>query len=300
MKRIVIIGLFLGVLNAEPSAFEAGNLESSNPYGLTKNEKYIWQNKQDIKKLKKLINLQAKLLKEQKVQNNKLKLRLLNQKMKIQTLSQKMEEIVSVFPMIDNINVELKNLKKELNQTNLLKVDILALQENVKVNSENDKNNTKMIVSLVEKLAFKIDSLEQKVKKLNSYQNDFRHLSKSKIFEKALYNFKYQRYVKSKQMFSYLYNLNYKPATSLFYLGEINYKQSHYNEALKFYKKSVKTYSKPTSFTAELLYHTAYSFEKINNPEMAKKSYYKIIEDFPNSIFVKYAKKRVQNLEKNK
>ena len=54
MKRLLILPLFISFSLAEPSAFEAGNLDSDTPYGLTKDEKYIWQNKQDIKKLKEI------------------------------------------------------------------------------------------------------------------------------------------------------------------------------------------------------------------------------------------------------
>jgi TolA-binding protein len=99
-------------------------------------------------------------------------------------------------------------------------------------------------------------------------------------------------------MFKYLVKENYKLATSLFYLGEIEYKFARYKTALGFYKKSIQAYSKPTKFTPTLLYHTGYSLEKIGNKEAAKKSYLKLIHDYPNSIFVKYSKKRIQNLEK--
>jgi TolA-binding protein len=57
---------------------------------------------------------------------------------------------------------------------------------------------------------------------------------------------------------------------------------------------------KTTYFTDDLLYHTGYAFEKLKNYDAAKKSYLKLIHDFPNSPLTKYAKKRVQNLEKTK
>ena len=66
MKKLFILPILASFSLAEPSAFEAGNLDSNTPYGLTKDETYIWQNKQDIKKLKQIIAKQAQQIKEQK------------------------------------------------------------------------------------------------------------------------------------------------------------------------------------------------------------------------------------------
>jgi len=97
-----------------------------------------------------------------------------------------------------------------------------------------------------------------------------------------------------------LYEKKYRLSETLFYLGEIKYRTAHYKESLAFYKKSISNTKKTTYFTDDLLYHTGYSFEKLHNKEAAKKSYMKLINDFPNSIFIKYAKSRLKNLEKSK
>lgn len=49
----------LNLISAEPSAFGAGNLNSSQPYGLTSSEKVILQNKNKLKKVVVNSNNQA-------------------------------------------------------------------------------------------------------------------------------------------------------------------------------------------------------------------------------------------------
>jgi len=53
MKKFIILWLVVtsSLLAAEPSAYGAGNLDSTNPYGLTSSEKYILKNKEKVKDL---------------------------------------------------------------------------------------------------------------------------------------------------------------------------------------------------------------------------------------------------------
>jgi len=316
MKQLFLL-LMVSFCFGEPSVFDAGNLDSNQPYGLSKDEKYIWKNIQSIKKLNKIVKIQSLQYKKQQKELNSCKLKLLDLKMKTDNLNQKIDGMETIFPYFDKLSIDLKTLKHEFNRTktivlssvtdivNLknqvtqLKTDINNLQQIV----NNNKDNTKMVIGLIDQLVLHIDKIDSKLTTLNKklkQNSDFRNLPKSVIFNKALNYFKVSQYTKAKEMFNYLYNQKYKPATSLFYLGEIEYKRGHYKQALSFYKNSVKEYPKSTSFTAELLYHTGYSFEKLNNPKAAKISYQKILNDYPDSIFVKYAKKRLDNLEKTK
>ncbi len=63
MKHLFLSGaLALAAFAAEPSAFDAGDLSSDNPYGLTQTEKYILENKKSIDTLeKRLIRLENKV-----------------------------------------------------------------------------------------------------------------------------------------------------------------------------------------------------------------------------------------------
>jgi len=297
MKTFIFFFLFTSLLFAETSAFEAGNLDSPNPYGLTQDEKHILQNQEDIKNLKELVISQTKLLKNQQTEINRLKLKLLNYKMTLDLLKQKMAGVETLLPQFEQNGVDLEKLKKEFNQT---QIATLNLEEVVKGNQLREQNNTQRIINLIETLAQNLDKLENKFNSFKNKKDDFKSLSKYKMFDKAISYFRKSEFSKAKEIFSYLYEKNYKPATTLFYLGEIEYKRGHFKNALAFYKNSIQKYPKNTFFTAELLYHTGYSLQKIGQKEAAKKSYLKIINDFPDSIFVKYAKKRIENLEKTK
>ena len=301
MKKVLFSLISATFLLAEPSAFEAGNLDSPNPYGLTKDEKYILANKKNIQKLQKIILKQQNIINQNQKTTNNLKLKIVNFKLKLNLLSQKIDGINTVIGSIDGVNQKVSNLKQELNSTNAilfsLKDNFNKLQEVVNDNKKATDDNINTVIGLTEQIAKSVDALKQKLNKIKN-KVDFTTWSKKDIFNKAIYYFNNKNYAKSQKMFDYLYKNNYKSATSLFYLGEIEYKLGNYKNALAFYKKSIQKYPKKTRYMAQLLYHTGYSLERLSQKIAAKKSYLKIIKDYPKSIFVKYAKKRLNNLEK--
>ena len=300
MKKIFFLIIAINSLFGV-SAFEAGDLDSPNPYGLTKDEKYILKNKTDIQHLKNLIKSQQDTIKEQDKSLKRLKLQFLNYKMKMDTISQKLDGMSTIFPSFEKYNQEIISLKEDLNATNTivfsLKDQINQLQTNIESNDKLDKENMKIVIGLVEQLAKRLDSMNRKVIKRLS---DFRTLPKDVIFSRAVSELKSRHFNRANAMFDYLYKHNYQPAKSLFYLGEVAYRIGQYSTALSYYKKAVKNGLKDDKLTPSLLYHTGYSFEKLNQPGIAKKSYLKLLKDYPNSIFVTYAKKRLQNLENDK
>ncbi|NPA55852.1 MAG: tetratricopeptide repeat protein [Epsilonproteobacteria bacterium] len=292
MKKILFTIVTTSILSAEPSAFMAGDLNSPNPYGLTKDEQFIYQNKQNIQKLYSYLQQQHKEIEQ-------LKLQLVNYKMSNDEIKQKLQGINSVLPSFDDIATQLATLKADLNNTNValfaLKDEVAKLKTTVDKNKKVTDKSIQTIIALVEKLAQNIDKMQHTPTK-HPKTTDFKSWKYPKVFNAALQHLKQGHFQKAAQMFSYLYAHNYKPATSLFYLGEIEYKQGNFKTALSFYKKSISLYPK-ASYTPELLYHAGYSFEKLGHKQSAKKSYLKIIKDFPKSMFVKYAKKRLKNLK---
>ena len=146
MKTFIFFFLFTSLLFAETSAFEAGNLDSPNPYGLTQDEKHILQNQEDIKNLKELVISQTKLLKNQQTEINRLKLKLLNYKMTLDLLKQKMAGVETLLPQFEQNGVDLEKLKKEFNQT---QIATLNLEEVVKGNQLREQNNTQRIINLI-------------------------------------------------------------------------------------------------------------------------------------------------------
>jgi TolA-binding protein len=292
MKKFIIPFLLFAYSNADVSAFEAGNLDSSNPYGLTKDEQYILKNKKEIAKLKLVINSQQKEI-------DSLKIKFLEYKQKTDDLIQKMEGISTVLPSFAQTAAKVDILQKEFNITENNISNLTNNLNNLKLvvskNQEIDKNNTQKIISLIEDIAKRLDKQSSKVN-----NNNFKKWPLNKIFKSALYNYRKYKFSLAYDKFYYLYQKKYRVSETLFYLGEINYRKAHYKTALAFYKKSIANMKKTTYYTDDLLYHTGYAFEKLRNYEAAKKSYLKLINDFPNSSLVKYAKKRLENLEKTK
>jgi len=303
MKKLLL--LLISTLSfAEVSVFEAGDLDSPHPYGLTKDEKYILKNKKEIEKLKKVIKQQSLIIETQKKELNKLKTSFIEYKQKVDNLAQDVAGIKTILPSFDNNVKEIDLLKKEISSLkqdlNISSINISTLSDSlnelklvVYQNREKENNDTLKIINLIETLAKEIDSLKVK-------QHSFKDLKLIDIFKLALKDFKKKNYKKAQEKFYYLYTKKYRLSEVLFYLGEIEYREGNYKEALSFYKNSIKYMKKNSYYTDDLLYHSGYAFEKIKNIEAAKKSYKKLINDFPKSIFFKYAKHRLENLEKNK
>jgi len=289
MKKIfLIIPLFLF---ADVNPFNAG-LNSPSPYGLTPEEKAILQNRKNIQSLKKSIqNLEMNL--------GKIKLNLSNYNQK---LKDKMYALKTVIDEIDNAMVDISTLKKEYNQTTS-QIENLQNQINnlnQKINSlENNITAIKESINEIVKIQNQnFLTLKQSIINiLNKLKQKRRPLLPKEAFYKAKKYFFRGNLKKAKEYFLYTLSKNYMPATSSFYLGEIAFKQKNYKEALAYYKKSVKLYPKKTSFSAELLYHTALSFLYLHNKKAAKLSFEKLISDFPNSKYAALAKKHLAKLK---
>jgi len=304
MKKFFTLSILGVALFADVSAFKAGNLDSDNPYGLTQDEKYILKNKKDIQTLQKIVVLQNKVIKSQESNIQKLKSSFIEYKQKVSNLEQVVSGISTLVPSFEESSAKIEKLKLDLNntQSNLLSVSnsLNGLKLVVAKNRSLEKNDTLMIINLIEDMAKRIDSIKNSLNKQNYNNSNLENIKSSKLFALALKDYKSKKFSDAYDKFYILYSRKYKIAEVLFYLGEINYKEAKFKGALSFYKKSIKNLKKTTYFSDDLLYHTGYSFEKLKNIDASKKSYMKLIHDFPNSILVKYAKKRLENLEKTK
>ena len=282
MKKIFLLIPLL--LFADVNPFNAGNLNSSTPYGLTPDEQAILANKKSIQKLTNSIN---------DIQNRLAKIEL-----KLSNYDDTLKDKLSAMPtMIDEINNAMNDifvLKKDYNLTKenikSLKKKIYNLNEKV-ISLENNitviKESIKEIVNIQNQNFFQLkQSIIDILNKLKQQQN----ISPKIAFNQAKKYYFNGKYEKAKKYFLYSLSKNYMPATSSFYLGEIAYKEKKYKEALAYYKKSVKLYPKKTSFSDLLLYHTGKSFLYLNNKKAAKLSFEKLISDFPESKYTKLAK----------
>ena len=287
MKKLIFL-LFFGLLYGEVDPFKAGDLNSPSPYGLTSIEKEILKNKKEIKKNTLLIK---DFKKDIEKLNSKITKKFIEYDDRVSDLHTKymafdslIKELGTTKLKIDNLNKKLKdiNLTNLINEITILKKENAGLkkafEEFVKIQNQNINTlNNSIKIILKELKPKKPLNLKEAIKKAKAY-----------FFGNQL--------DKARELFLYTLENGYLPATSSYYLGEIAFKQKNYKEAIFYYKKSITLYSKKTSFTAKLLYHTGTSFLKLNQKEKAKLTFQKLINDFPGSNFAKLAKKELEKL----
>lgn len=259
MKKIYfVLVVFINTLflyASEPSVFSAGDLESSKPYGLTNDEKKIVENKNEIKNLKREVST---------LKND------------IENLKESVEGLKSI---ISSYSDAIGELKRKYATFDLNSSDKNSeLEAKVAVLEENDKK----IESTLKELAKVISSSKSRPRE--------KKLSSKALFNRALKAFRKHRYDTAEANFLELVNKNYRAAISNYYLGEINYYQKKYKEAVVFYKKSIQLYDKAT-YIPTLLLHTGISFNKIGDKNNAQKIFNALIANYPKSKEAKIAKK---------
>ncbi len=283
-KWIFLLPVFL---LADINPFNAGNLNSNNPYGLTPDEKAILQNKKEISKLKTEIDYLNN-------QISQIKLNISNYN---DIINQK---LAAFSTLLDEINSAKNNIQQLQNSYNSQEEEIKQI--NQKINSlENNLTNIKQSIkeiTIIQNQNFMVlkNAIKEILNKLKNL-NASKTLSPNEAFLKARKLYFSNKLNEAKKLFLYSLQKNHLPATTSYYLGEIAYKQKNYKEALAFYKKSVEFYPKKASFTARLLYHTGISFLKIGNKKAAKLTFEKLINDFPKSKYSTLAKKELEKLK---
>jgi len=293
-KLLFFLPLFL---LADVDPFNAGNLNSSNPYGLTPAEKAILSNKKSIVKTQKEIGVLKNKIDELK---NNFSQKLVFYDESINDLKNKSQAMQTIIDEIDTFNKNVTTLKKRVLN---LEVNLSNLEKNVtKLNSNYSTLNNNYL-RLKESINEIVKVQNQNFQYLtNSIQNILQQIKQINIspkdaFKKAKKFYFNGKTDEAKRFFLISLNGNYMPATSSFYLGEIEYKNGNYKKALAFYKKSINLYSNKTSFTAKLLFHTGMSFEKLGMKKNAKMTFKKLINDFSSSKYANLAKKQFGKLK---
>lgn len=329
MKKSFLIFLLstFAVAN-EVSVFGAGDLDSKNPYGLTKTEERILKNKKELGSI------------DTKVKSVKTTLETLSERIdglesiydgdsqKLNSAILTMNKLLTDFETNQNLtdknSEDIKNLKKvtdqilqmqeEISTTNKKNIDNLKLAlEKIteKVNtinsnylSEKDfKKNIQQFVTLEEfnalKKSLKINTNKDSKSTISEKSDKTEKLSgdeKASMLEEAKRLFKIDYFTKAIPMFEDLISSNYKPAESNFYLGEIWYYRKKYESAISYFKKSAMLYDK-AEWMPTLLLHSAISFEKIGDFKNSVSFYETLINVYPDS---NEAKKADKNLSKTK
>ena len=268
MRKFLIffIGL-MAILNAkEPSVYGAGDIDISSPYGLTKTEKSVLENRTNIQNLKNVV-------------------------------SEQQNRIDGLTTIIDGLNKEILSLKDQI--VNLEK----AQQAN---SSNNDYNQTYSLLLKIGKMVDEINNnyvtreeLKEALAGSRTVNRDTVSLTTegnsadiSSIYREGVQLFAKQSYSLAKEKFQLAISKNYKPASSNYYLGEIAYYTKNYQDAVRYYKKSASLYDS-ASYMKVLYLHTAISLSKIGEEEQAKNFFQFVIDNYPNTKVAKIAKKYI-------
>ena len=283
---LLLLLLFLGSAEAEVSVFGAGDMKSSNPYGLSESEKVVFANKKATLK-------------------NAREIRAL--KMKIDDLSESLEGLRSV----------VQSLSEKVGQTGqkLYEMKQQAPQEDtddvaqLKAELAAQKAQNQKILTALKRLTGMIDTInanyvsrdelgssKKKITKRSAIKKERTKVtakSNPKLLQEAIKAFRAKKYDHAAEIFTSLDRKNYKRATANYYLGEIAYYQKQYSDAIVYYKKSASLYDK-ASYMPTLLLHTALSFKKVGDMENAQRFFEAIVATYPGTAQAKMAQKNLE------
>lgn len=287
MKRSIHLAALVAATSifAEVSVFDAGNINKENPYGLTENEKVLLNNKKKVDRLDQNIGT---------MQSD------------VSLVQENIEGVKSLLDGINNrilaIETRITELENSLNSQKTKNFnDISNLKSQIKtVQTQHDKD-IKNITNALSQLTALIDSNSTKVdmpKVINSESKDkisdnpkYDDIPGAELLEMADKAYKSKEYLKASEYFASLIKKNYKPAYSNFMLGEIEYFNKNYKNAIPYYDKSVAI-SQKGNYMPKLLYHTAISFDKIGDTNSANKFYKALKQAYPDSPEAKIAPDR--------
>ena len=293
-KQFILLLIATSIFASEPSAFDAGNLDAPNPYGLTSSEKVILKNKKEVKTLSTNISFVKNELNDMQEKIDGIKSVVEAQNSRIykleQTISKLKQNGADNSKKIDELQSDL-NATKELQLQNNQKVKLVLSELSSLIDSINSSYVSKDVLN--QKIEELQNSFDDKIAQLEKKLATKSILSKkgSVIFAEAKRNYERKSYKKAAELFKVSIKKRYLPATSNFYLGEINYRTKQYAKAIEYYKRSISLYDKAT-FTPTLLYHTYLSFKKLGDKKNAKKFKDILIAKYPKSKVAKLAKKQ--------
>lgn len=306
-KKVLLLSCFLPIFSLadEPSAFGAGDLSSSNPYGLTSNEKVLLETKKHLHKVAVKSNNQENELDSlreridglqsiieslsRKAHNNKIKIEKQSELNNLKSKnSSEYEKRLSEIVTANSDSIE--TLKEAIAQQKTLMGDMSLLLDTI--NKEyvskkefnelvNDVNNFKDLVAKELKSRKATSKSSASKKSSADLYNEAAKLYKKKYYTKAIAN--YETLIKRK----------YKPAYAHYMIGEMNYKRKNYADALSYFKKSAALYSK-ASYMPTLMLHTALSMKKTGDSAHADAFFKAIVAKYPNSTEAKEARKYLQ------
>ena len=274
------------LLSAEPSAFGAGDLTSSNPYGLTKNEKVLLETEKKLKTVSNKSKSQASQLDSlreridglqsiieslsRKAQSNKINLQNIQHSTDIsftnineyqKRLSLSIQENKQAIQEMKTLSLQLSKSLEAISVDYVTKADYNALVKNV--------NSFKTLVAKEMKQGTRTQSKKSSIKSAD-------------LYNRAKVNYNKKRYTNAISDYEALIKRKYKPAYSHYMIGEMYFKRKDYANAISYFKKSSSLYSK-ASYMPNLMLHTAIAMSKTGDKQHANAFFNAIVQKYPNS-----------------
>jgi len=291
MRRFLLLGslslLLPFSLYAEKSAFGAGDLNNPSPYGLTKAEKHILNNKETINDI------------ESTVRKNRTR---------ITNIEESFSGIRSIVEGLNETGREdkhsLRSLKEEIN---VVKASSVELNQKIDALILNHDEHIKQLKTVLGELSSLIDTINSTyvskaeynslATQINTFKRDVSkqlkkiaangtnpldNKSNAQVEKDADALFKKKQYADAIDSFEHLITKHYKPAKSHYYIGESYFQLNEYKNAIAYFKESAKLYAK-ASYMPKLMLHTAISFKKTKDEEHAQQFFQALIAKYPNS-----------------
>lgn len=309
-RRSSLIALLCASLFAEPSAFESQS-------GATK---------KDIKSLKDsslnlssiLVDLQSRIEALEQVQHG-LQSLYDGQSQKIQKLLLDMENhSISIEEMrarleilkdsLDQLTLAQKNIQQEQKEfltffdeirgkirdvsTIGSNLNALIVKEVEGITTELKKQAEIILLNQenIQKLGLEIEKIYSDRKKEQERLAFKQYEKKSDILKEAQRLYWDKQFNEAKDRFSYLVEQNYQKAEANYFLGQIAYRQSRFEDAVFYYKESA-TMDDKASYMPNLMLHTIKAFVKLKDSKNALKFIESLLILYPQSKEAKEAKK---------
>ncbi len=296
MRRFLLISSFLLPLSlyAEKSAFGAGDLNSPSPYGLTKAEKHILDNKETLNDI------------DGTVRKNR---------SRISTLEESLSGVRSIVEGLNesghNEKVSLETLKGDIALMKDSSSEIQVKIDEIVLNHDDHIKQLKLVMgelsSLIDTInssyvskqeyntlaqeinSFKLDVAKQLKKIAKGSTNTLDNKSNAQVEKDADALFKKEKYADAIDSFEHLIAKHYKPARSHYYIGESYFQLNEYSNAIAYFKESAKLYS-TAKYMPKLMLHTAISLKKTKDISGANQFFEALIAKYPKSNEAKKAK----------
>jgi TolA-binding protein len=295
-KKILFFTLVTTALTArEPSAFDAGNLELKNPYGLTQSEKVTLQNKKNLESI------------EQTIQELQTKYNGLNRE-----FSQSNEKIEGLLSVVDGSNKGMHDKLIQMQESiDSLQSQNQALRETINQLDEKHTQTVTKFNAAVTELTSIINTINKNYvdrDKFRKLEEAFFKLEKAavstpksdalsgdnwQIYVDMIAFYEKQEYDEVQKRAQHLIAQNYKKASANFYLGESYFAKKKYQDAVYHFKESWSLYGE-SEFMPVLLLHSAKSLEELGKGGEANTFYQALIDSYPNTNEAKEATQKLK------